>query len=85
MFFEVETFAGTDAEGTDDGPVSTATFNGPNWLTVSPSGVVYVAETLHNGIRKIEGGVVSTLASRAGQCRRASINSLVHRPIRYCL
>lgn len=65
MFFEVETFAGTGDEGTDDGPVSTATFNGPSWLTVSPSGVVYVAETFHNGIRKIEGGVVSTLASRA--------------------
>lgn len=64
MFFEVETFAGTGADGTDDGPVTTATFNGPNWLAVSPSGVVYVAETFHNGIRKIEGGVVSTLASR---------------------
>jgi DNA-binding beta-propeller fold protein YncE len=64
MFFEVETFAGTGEEGFDDGPVSTATFNGPTWLAVSPSGVVYVAETFHNGIRKIEGGVVSTLASR---------------------
>jgi DNA-binding beta-propeller fold protein YncE len=65
MFFEVETFAGTGAEGTDDGPASTATFNGPTWLTVTPSGVVYVAETFQNGIRKIEGGVVSTLTSRA--------------------
>jgi DNA-binding beta-propeller fold protein YncE len=65
MFFEVETFAGTGAEGTEDGPVATATFNRPTWLTVTPSGVIYVAETFHNGIRKIENGVVSTLTNRA--------------------
>ena len=35
-----------------------------HWITVSPSGVVCVAETFWNGIRKIEGGIVSTLASR---------------------
>jgi DNA-binding beta-propeller fold protein YncE len=66
MFFEIETFAGTGEPGTEDGPVATATFDLPSWMAVSPSGVVYVAETFHNGIRKIEGGVVSTLASRTG-------------------
>ncbi|SRR6266487_969598 len=64
MFFEVSTFAGTGIEGTDDGPVTTATFTLPFFVTVSPSGIVYVVETFENGIRKVEGGVVSTLASR---------------------
>jgi len=64
MFFEIETFAGTGKTGTEDGPVAIATLNLPSWMTVSPSGAVYVAETSENGIRKIEGGVVSTLASR---------------------
>jgi DNA-binding beta-propeller fold protein YncE len=63
MFFEVNTFAGTGIEGTDDGPVTTATFTRPFFVAVSPSGIVYVAEG-ENGIRKIEGGVVSTLTSR---------------------
>jgi len=64
MFFEVETFAGGDTEGQADGPVATATFQFPSWITVSPSGVVYVTETFPNGIRKIEDGVVSTLIGR---------------------
>src|SRR5260221_7895562 len=65
MFFDIETFAGgSGAQGTEDGPAATASFNQPGWITVSPSGVVYVTETFANGIRKVEGGVVSTLASR---------------------
>jgi DNA-binding beta-propeller fold protein YncE len=65
MFFEVETFAGTGDQGGDDGPAMKASFNLPFKIAVSPQGVVYVTEVLFNGIRKIEGGVVSTLASRA--------------------
>jgi hypothetical protein len=45
-------------------PVATATFARPTAITVLPSGVVYVVETVFNGIRKIEAGIVSTLASR---------------------
>ena len=73
MFFEVEAFAGiggtTGTPPADfhagDGPATEAVLFTPNQITVTPSGVVYVTETLFNGIRKIEGGVVSTLASRA--------------------
>ncbi len=64
MFFESETIAGTGSAGTDDGPAATATFNLPSWLTVSSSGAIHVTETFFNGIRKIENGVVSTLAGR---------------------
>jgi DNA-binding beta-propeller fold protein YncE len=64
MFFTVSTFAGAGGVGTADGPVATATFARPSAITVSPSGIVYIVETVLNGIRKIEAGVVSTLASR---------------------
>jgi DNA-binding beta-propeller fold protein YncE len=64
MFFIVETFAGAGGVGTADGPAATATFARPSAIAVAPNGVVYVAEAVFNGIRKIEEGVVSTLASR---------------------
>jgi NHL repeat len=64
MFFTVSIFAGAGGVGTADGPLATATFARPTAITVSPSGVVYVVETVFNGIRKIEAGIVSTLASR---------------------
>lgn len=64
MFFEVETFAGRGDQGSDDGPIAGATFNWPAWITVSPRGLVYVTEAFFNGIRKIEAGIVSTLADR---------------------
>jgi DNA-binding beta-propeller fold protein YncE len=73
MFFDVETFAGTiDFVGTSsdveanpgNGPAAEAILFLPFGIAVTPSGVVYVTEPLFNGIRKIENGVVSTLASR---------------------
>src|ERR1043166_427603 len=73
MFFEVTTFAGTieffgsssqlDAQS-GNGPAAEAVLFGPFGIAVTPSGAVYVTEVLFNGIRKIEGGVVSTLTSR---------------------
>jgi DNA-binding beta-propeller fold protein YncE len=64
MFFELETFAGTGVNGMEDGPVASASFTMPSWLVATPTGTVYVTETFANGIRKIEGGMVSTLTSR---------------------
>jgi DNA-binding beta-propeller fold protein YncE len=73
MHFVIETFAGTDdfmgSEGDieanpGDGPVAQARLFLANQIAVTPSGVVYVTETLFNGIRKIENGIVSTLTSR---------------------
>ncbi|MCL2724766.1 MAG: hypothetical protein FWD69_10055 [Polyangiaceae bacterium] len=59
---EVTTIAGRQrAEYSDrgvvgdaDGPADTATFKGPSGVTVSPRGVMYVADTRNNKIRKIE-------------------------------
>ena len=73
MFFEIETLAGTiDFSGSSadldetsgNGPAAEATLFVPFSIAVTPSGTVYVTETLFNGIRKIENGVVSTLTSR---------------------
>jgi len=64
MFFTVQTFAGAGGVGTGDGSAATAQFSRPSAITVSPSGAAYVTEAVFNGIRKIEAGIVSTLASR---------------------
>jgi DNA-binding beta-propeller fold protein YncE len=59
----VSIFAGTGVPGDADGPAATASFNRPRTITASPSGVMYVVEgPVANRIRKIEGGVVSTLS-----------------------
>ncbi len=64
MHFDVSVFAGAGGVGQADGPKLTATFDHPDSIAVSPSGVVYVTEFLSNGIRKIEGDTVSTPGSR---------------------
>ncbi len=58
----VSTFAGSGAVGSMDGPAATATFNMPSGIAVDSAGTVYVTDTSNHKIRKIAGGVVSTLA-----------------------
>jgi sugar lactone lactonase YvrE len=68
----VTTFAGafsSDGDnpcGNGDGPIATAQVSGPSSVAVDSAGTVYVADTFNNTIRKISGGVVSTLAGLAG-------------------
>lgn len=63
----VTTFAGTGGLlGQADGPVGTATFNRPSGIVRTDEGVIYVADTDNHTIRRITGGVVSTLAGLAG-------------------
>jgi len=53
--------------GSTDGTGAAARFCSPNGVAVDPtSGVVYVADTGNNTIRKIVGGVVTTFAGTAG-------------------
>lgn len=56
----VSTFAGNGTSGYLDGPVSTAEFSTIRSITADQSGNVYVFD--HGRIRKISGGIVSTLA-----------------------
>jgi len=58
---EVTTVAGTGILGLKDGPASEAAFYNPLDVAVSPTGVIYVADTLNHVIRKIENGRVTTL------------------------
>jgi len=58
----VTTFAGSGVQGSADGAAASATFYYPCGVAVDASGNVYVADAFNNKIRKISGGVVSTLA-----------------------
>lgn len=58
----VTTFAGEGTAGSTNGPLATATFNGPQDIDRAPNGQFYVADTTGHLIRKISGGQVSTFA-----------------------
>jgi len=59
----VSTIAGSSsgASGNQDGSASQARFNDPSGIAVDSNGVIYVADTGNNVIRKIENGRVSTI------------------------
>lgn len=62
----VSTVAGTGVAGFVDGPGAQAQFNQPLDVAVDNNGVLYVADNLNHGIRKITpDGVVSTVAGGA--------------------
>ncbi|NPV49482.1 MAG: hypothetical protein HPY69_21265, partial [Armatimonadetes bacterium] len=59
---EVSTFAGSGTAGFADGATGGAGFSGARGVAVDDQGNVYVADTVNHRIRKISGGLVSTLA-----------------------
>ncbi len=60
---QASTLAGTGVAGFQDGPLLTARFNSPSGLCVdADSGIVYVCDFQNQRIRKIQNGMVSTLA-----------------------
>jgi len=59
------TFAGLIGSGFAEGPTGTARFSYPGGVAAAADGTVYVADSGNNRIRKISGGVVSTLAGQA--------------------
>jgi sugar lactone lactonase YvrE len=58
----VTTIAGTGIAGAENAIGTSASFNNPNAVAVDSLGNVYVADVSNNLIRKIVGGVTSTLA-----------------------
>ncbi len=62
----VTTLAGSFRMGGSDGPAANARFNNPEGVTVDAAGVVYVADTTNDTIRKIAAGNVTTVAGFVG-------------------
>ena len=69
----VTTLAGTaGSAGSADGTGAAARFSQPSGIAVDSAGVVYVADTLNQTIRRVSAaGVVTTLAGSAGQAGSA--------------
>ena len=59
---QVSTLAGSRPSGHKDGPAASAKFSSPLGVAVDSKGAVYVGDTGNHVIRKIAGGVVTTLA-----------------------
>ena len=85
--FNVLTIAGNGSAGYADGPALAAMFHQPKSLTVDSAGVIYVADYENHRIRKIEGGVVTTVAGdgNAGDGIGPALNASLQRPRDLCL
>ena len=58
----VAIFAGGLHPGFSDGPLLQALFKGPQGIASTPAGTLYVADTGNHAVRKIDNGIVSTVA-----------------------
>lgn len=79
----ISTFAGNGQSGFsgDGGPATNAALNAPHGVAVN-SGIVYIADSLNNRIRRVAGGTISTFAGTGvagysgdnGQAASAQLN-----------
>lgn len=58
----VTTLAGSSAQGSVNGPAASATFDSPFGLAVNGTGDIFISDAGSNLIRKLSGGIVTTLA-----------------------
>jgi sugar lactone lactonase YvrE len=73
----VRTVAGSPhgAAGFRDGPAASALFDRPFAIAVGKDGTIYVADSLNHRIRRIAGGVVTTLAGNATSGKADGVGS----------
>lgn len=83
----VLTIAGTGLPGLTDGPALWATFNEPKSLVVDDSAVVYVADYENHCLRKIQDGIVTTIAGTgvAGDGVGPGSSAQLYRPRDLCI
>ncbi|MEB3187898.1 MAG: IPT/TIG domain-containing protein [bacterium] len=62
----ISAIAGTGASGVTDGPAASATFNEPVGMAIAPNGDLYISDYWRYRIRKLSGGVVSTVIGASG-------------------
>jgi uncharacterized protein (TIGR03437 family) len=58
----ITTVAGGGASLGDNGPASSAQFDAPCGVAIDPAGNLYIADTSDSRIRKVSGGVITTVA-----------------------
>jgi NHL repeat len=78
----VSTFAGSGTPGLIDAGLSTSQFMNPYGVCSDPSGAIYVADCLNNCIRKIQNGIVVTIAGNgtAGDVDAQGLNARFNHP-----
>jgi hypothetical protein len=83
----VVTIAGSGVQGFADGPALSAKFYQPKSLVVNDAGDVFVADYENHRIRKISGGMVTTIAGTgtASDGVGPALSAGLHRPRDLCL
>ena len=77
----VSTVAGKGPIGSDDGPALGATFKAPTGIAVDSGGAIFIADTGNHRIRKLSGGMVTTVGgSSAGLVNGAPAESKFSSP-----
>src|ERR1019366_7338796 len=80
--------SGTTGYSGDNGPATSAQLNNPQGLAVDSNGNLYIADAANNVIRKVSGGVITTIAGNGiagagcpnGEAATAELNSPSGRP-----
>jgi len=64
-------FAGTpEVSGYMDGSLDEALFFEPHGIYIDSNGIIYIADSANHAIRKIENGIVTTVAGKPGEINR---------------
>lgn len=81
-YTNVATYAGTSVAGLYDGPIASAKFSHPYGVCSDSLDNIYVADCFNNCIRKIQNGIVTTIAGNgtAGDVDAQGINARLNHP-----